>query len=129
MIPLFSSLWDRVGDRWLASKAACVLFALSSLAVTLMTVAFALELVRDSGPFSETLWGAAGVFAALSVFFLWSGMWRFWTKLDHSSSFARRCWFVVMLIGFWYGAILYFLFVYIPHVGRRSFAQDREVTS
>ena len=129
MIPRFSSLWDRLGDRWLASRAALALFAFSSIMVTFMTVAFLLDLIRDSGPLIETLWGIAGVLAGLSVFFIWSGMWRFWTKLDRSSAFARRCWFAVMLVGFWYGAILYFLFVYIPFFGRTSFVPDREVTS
>jgi hypothetical protein len=129
MIPVFSSFWDGVGDKWLVSRAAFASFACASVLVAFMTVALAFDFVRDTGTLTETAWGTAGVLAGVSVFFIWSGMWRYWTKLDRSSRFARRCWFVVLLLGLWYGAILYFIFVYIPYCVRASYAQGREVTS
>jgi hypothetical protein len=61
-------------------------------------------------------WGTAGVFTAVSVFYLWGGMWKYWIRLDLSSRAARRTWFLVLLIGVWYGGVLYYSFVYIPAI-------------
>jgi uncharacterized BrkB/YihY/UPF0761 family membrane protein len=57
-----------------------------------------------------------GAAIAVSAFFLWGGMWKYWIVCDSSSQLSRRVWFVVLIIGLWYGAVLYYLFVYLPDV-------------
>jgi hypothetical protein len=41
-------------------------------------------------------------------------MWHYWGECDSSSPAARRAWFFVLIFGLWYGAVLYYLFVYLP---------------
>jgi hypothetical protein len=72
--------------------------------------------VNDVGVLSRIVWGSAGVLGSLSVFFLWSGMWRYWTRIDESSKAGRRFWFCILLVGLWYGAALYYALIYVPQV-------------
>jgi membrane protease YdiL (CAAX protease family) len=120
MIPRLTYFWDRVGDRWLLSRIACALFIGASILIIVLTSLLALDVPTGSTAWSKTLWGGVGVLTGLSVFFVWSGMWRFWTKLDNSSRPARRVWFIILLFGLWYGAVLYFLCVYTPYHLRRE---------
>lgn len=55
-----------------------------------------------------------GVLGPIALFFLWFGMWRYWVRIDSSKVYAKRLWFVVLLVGFWYGSCLYYFFVYRP---------------
>ena len=115
---MFPRLWNLIGDQWLISKAAVRIFAIAaSLAVVVPALVY-LDMVRDTGALSQVFWATAGVLTALSIFFLWSGMWRFWNKFDQSSRVARRIWFLVVLFGFWYGTVLYFIFVYLRQSSR-----------
>jgi hypothetical protein len=121
---MFSRLWGYVGDRWLVSRSASTMFAATAILIVSVTLLLALNVTRDTGPSSDVLWAIAGVLSGLGAFFIWSGMWRFWNRLDQSSRSARRLWFFVLLIGFWYGAILYFVFVYLRSV-RTPLAEKR----
>jgi hypothetical protein len=112
-----SFIWRRIDDEWLVSRSASAFFALSSLVIVGMTVVvFANVEPQALGPAGDTLLGTGGVFAAVGVFFLWGGMWRYWMRCDSSSLVARRVWFLALAVGLWYGAILYYVFVYLPHV-------------
>ena len=63
-------------------------------------------------------WGGAA--AAVGVATLLLGMWLFWVKCDRSSERARRIWFFVLLIGLPFGALPYYMFVYLPAVRRHQ---------
>jgi hypothetical protein len=110
---MFPRLWDLIGDQWLMGKTAPRIFAIAAILTVVVPTLVAFDVLQDTGALSQVFWAIAGVLTALSIFFLWSGMWRFWRKVDQSSRFARRTWFFVLLFGFWYGAVLYFIFVYL----------------
>ncbi len=66
----------------------------------------------------------------LSLFFVYFGMWRFWIRLDQSPKWLKRLWFLVLLIGFWWGSVLYFTSaIYLklssPEIGTEREAQDK----
>src|SRR4029077_2367924 len=107
-------IWRRIGDDWPVSKSASASFALSALIIIAMTAAFVLAEPQDLSVLRDILWGTGGVLAAVSVFFLWGGMWQYWIRCDSSSHAARRAWFFVLFVGLWYGAILYYALVYVP---------------
>jgi hypothetical protein len=121
---MFSRLWNRIGDRWLVGRSASNMFAAAAILVVLVTALLAFNMAQDTGLLSEVFWAIAGVLSGLGAFFIWSGMWRFWSRLDQSSRFARRVWFFMLLIGLWYGAVLYFVLVYMRSP-RTSFAEHR----
>ena len=66
----------------------------------------------------------AGAAAAVGVVSLLAGMWIYWAKCDDSSKRSRTLWFLALFLGFSYGAIPYYLFVYIPAVRGRWPGQD-----
>jgi hypothetical protein len=121
-----SFIWRRIDDEWLVSRSASAFFALSALIIVGMTVVvFANIESRTLGSVGNTLLGIGGVFAAVSVFFLWGGMWRYWIRCDSSSLAARRVWFLALAVGLWYGAILYYALVYLPRARGRQVMQTR----
>jgi hypothetical protein len=110
-----SFIWRRIDDEWIVSKSASLFFALSVFFIVGMTVViFANIESRTLGSMGNTLLGIGGVSAALGVFFLWGGMWRHWIRYNFSSLAARRIWFLALVVGVWYGAILYYALVYLP---------------
>jgi hypothetical protein len=111
-----------VGDRWLQTKQAAILFGFCCCGVVAVTTFWFLDWTplqanRQTTQFDWVLaqcgWGLFGVFASLSVFFLSGGMWRFWCKLDNSEPRKRKVWYWILLIGFCYGAIAYYLLIYL----------------
>lgn len=110
-----SFIWRRISDEWLMSKTASVLFAICSSVIALVTAALlsGFFLAEDS-PAGKLLWAIAGSSCGIGIFFLWGGMWRHWMKGKPQNRVARRIWFVIMIVGVWYGAIFYYIFVYLP---------------
>ena len=76
-----------------------------------------------AGAVAQILVGAGGVLFAFSAFFVWGGMWRYWSINGTNSAAARRVWFCLLLFGVWYGAILYYSLVYLQ--GRSRVALQR----
>jgi uncharacterized membrane-anchored protein len=111
---LLQSFWERVGDDWITSKPARLLFGVATSLIAMITFVPFVRVSRNPPPLGNILLGLIGVLAGLSVFFLWSGMWRYWIRRDASSRSARRIWFIILLVGIWYGAVVYYLFVYLP---------------
>jgi hypothetical protein len=110
-----SFIWRRISHEWLVSKAASAWFAISSAMIAVMTIVlFSNVQIRDISFVSRFSWGIAGVLTAVSIFFLWGGMWRYWITSDSSGRIGRRLWFVVLLAGIWYGAIIYYILVFLP---------------
>jgi hypothetical protein len=84
---------------------------------------------RTLGVLSNTVLGIGGVLGAVGVFFLWGGMWRYWIGCDSSFVFARRVWFLALSVGLWYGAILYYVLVYLPQTRRIPSDDKKRKTS
>jgi succinate dehydrogenase hydrophobic anchor subunit len=104
---------SRVSDDWLVSRAAGILFAVSAFIVLALTpLSLGVASVPDT--LAGTMFVAIlGIVGALSIFFVWMGMWRYWVRIDRSKPALKRLSFVVLLVGFWYGAILYFIYQYL----------------
>jgi len=118
---ILQSLWNRVGDEWIVGKAARLLFgAAAALILVITAIFYYLPLPGNPAISARVLFGIIGVSGGLSVFFLWSGMWRYWIRYDRSGRFARRVWFVILLVGVCYGAVVYYLCVYLPNTGART---------
>lgn len=116
-----SFLWRRISDEWLLSRSASVLFFLCSITILGMSSIFLTDFEsRTFGLLGNVLLAVAGMSGAVSVFFLWGGMWRYWIGCDSSTSPVRRIWFLVLVVGLWYGAILYFGAVYLMQRHQRQ---------
>jgi hypothetical protein len=110
-------IWLWFKDNWLITREAARLFAISTLLV-LASIPFFLGKVETQAMsfWTRLPWGILFLFGPIAIFFLWFGMWRYWARIDWTSGSARRMWFVILLIGFWWGSCLYCVFVYLPQV-------------
>jgi phosphotransferase system glucose/maltose/N-acetylglucosamine-specific IIC component len=91
-------------------------FALAAVLICLGTAA-SLEgerLIRRYGAPAHSLLDLVGVSAAFGVAYLCLGMWFYWSNFDKHSKLTKTLWLLIFLIGIWYGAILYFLVVFLP---------------
>jgi hypothetical protein len=70
--------------------------------------------IEHSPTWQRLLWSPVVLGGAPGALFIWSGMLVFWMRLDRSDRWTKRGCFLVLLIGFWYGACLYYFFVYLP---------------
>ena len=95
---------------------------LSATCVIALTLEFNLDTSR-AAPWQNTLWDILGIVEALGILFLWLGMWRYWSRVDDSKHSAKRLWFLVLLIGFWWGSVLYYFLSYLPQMVRRRKAE------
>ena len=111
-------LWNRFDEQWIGTRRAALLFLIASFFVlSLVPVFFGWVQPSKSSP-SNFIWGVVGVLGSISIFFLWIGMWKYWARLDRSGRWAKRLWFIVMLVGFWDGSCLYCWCIYLPQVIR-----------
>jgi hypothetical protein len=116
-----SRLWNRFKDDWLATRQAARLFFASTILVLAMTPVFLGRVVTTNMPLWMRIpWGIFGMVGPIALFFLWIGMWRYWVRVDDSKAYAKRLWFLILLLGFWYGSCLYCYFVYLPQVIRSN---------
>jgi len=74
-----------------------------------------LHLVELSQPERGAL-SFAGAAGALAIMSLMVGMGLYWAKCDASSRRWKTIWFFALLLGLPYGAVPYYLFVYLPAV-------------
>lgn len=117
------SNWGPVGlarafkDEWLTTRQAVRLFSLSCALVLAVTPFFFGVDVSRMPLFERLPLTPLGMFGALAIVFLWLGMWRYWVRIDDSKAYARRFWFIILLIGFWWGSCLYFFFSYFASSG------------
>jgi hypothetical protein len=114
-----SGLWNRFKDDWLVTRQASRLFVASTiLALALTPVFLGMGVTANMPLWMRIPWGILGIVGPLAVFFLWIGMWRYWVRVDDSAVYAKRLWFLILLLGFWYGSCIYCYFVYLPQVMR-----------
>ncbi len=98
---------------------AMKVFFLSALCVIALTLEYNLDTSKASH-LQHHLWDVLGALEAIGILFLWLGMWRYWTRVDDSNRSAKRLWFIVLLIGFWWGSALYYFLAYLPQTIRRK---------
>jgi hypothetical protein len=117
-------IWTWFKDNWLITRQAAKLFAVSTALVLALTPVFLGKVDTSRMSFWTRLpWGILGILGPIALFFLWFGMWRYWVRIDRSPIWTKRMWFVVLLIGFWWGSCLYCFFAYLPQVIRRTKAE------
>jgi hypothetical protein len=107
-------IWERIGDRWLVSGPAAILFLVSAIASILVVVVALIDLRAGKNDMPSAL-VLCGVFGTL---ILWTGMEHYWAKCDSEPRAARRVWFLVVTFVVFLGPALYYAFVYFPQVRR-----------
>lgn len=104
-------------NRFFFSWKMAVLFGvatgLSVVAIVLRYTEIDFDSLSHTALVGMSILGAA---VALGVGTLLVGMWFFWVKCDASPKWQRAMWFVILLFGFFYGAVLYFFVAYLPEV-------------
>lgn len=111
---------SKYADRLLVSKYGVLVFSLAWIVILTATIALEAYPPRDNLTLGErTAWGVAGVLFAISGFALWGGMLRFWSHWDSSAGSARIVMFLLLIGAAWYGAMVYFLLIYIPSDSRK----------
>jgi hypothetical protein len=107
--------WDGVSREWMTGRQAALVFGLAVAMTCLITcMVFGLFDVFSTRGFSRFLWNAIGIIGVFSAFSLWGAMQRFHGFWEESTG-RRLAWMRLLLTyGMWYGAIVYFLFVYMP---------------
>lgn len=118
MIP-GSFIFRRLGNDWLCGDVAATLFGAAALITLVLTVVMGGPVPEAPGLLANVFLGILGVAGAVSILFLWTGMWRYWSEIDASGKSVKTIWFVVLLFGIWYGAIVYYLFAYLGSRRRR----------
>ncbi len=117
-----------VQKDWLLQSRSKLLFAASAL-ITTTIIAFVVVAnlvlslrgklpIPTEGVLVEVVGSLVGIVGALAALYLWIGMGLYWLRLDHSSSVAKRLWFVALVALNWVGAIVYYLAVYRRAVSR-----------
>lgn len=111
-------------DDWLVSPRAVKAFLLAALLV-LGTIPIFLGWIDPAKvpSWQRPLWGIEGVFGALSIFFLWISMWRYWIRLDNSSRSEKLISFMLLLVGMFYGSVIYYFFVYRSQIATGSWTK------
>lgn len=125
-MPRIKSHWHRMGVRLVLGKWPRALFLVAALMLCLWSVAsFEWAWVfRHESSVGGSFRDALLVCAAFSICYLHIGMWLYWLGFDDGSKTAKTLWFVALVIGMWYGSLLYFLCVYLPGYRRM---RDREL--
>ena len=106
--------------EWFRSSLALYLFGIAAANILIVTAFLGgfPSAVHYLSTVYHGLWLITGGISALGMLFLWVGMWRYWILYDDSNVYAKRRWFLVLLVGFWYGSCLYYFFAYLPQVRR-----------
>jgi hypothetical protein len=112
-------LANRFDVEWLLTSQAAKCFFISSLVVIAFTPLFLGHGITLHPPaWLNLLTIVLVTVGPFAIFFVWFGMWRFWSRLDTSSDRKKRFWFIILLIGFWWGSCIYCWCVYLPRVAR-----------
>ena len=75
--------------------------------------------------FVSILFGVWGLYTGAGAMILWIAMWIYWARIERSS--GRLGWFLVLLIGMYYGALIYA--IYLWTTGRIKSATSHEILS
>jgi hypothetical protein len=110
-------------DRWISGRTAARLFIFSASLIAAWTVTYFVAgryslwaNPRSSG--LQAVWTVLDVAQVPAGLFLWYGMLRFWVRLDDSRAWIKRLSLVAMIVGFWWGASVYCLVVYVRRASK-----------
>jgi hypothetical protein len=107
-------------ERFFFNKRAAILFGFMALLSIMAIVIHRTDFSAYRLDHRETeILSICGASAAFGAFSLLAGMWTFWITCDDAPKKFRALWFFVLLIGFLYGAVLYYLFAYLPSLRKR----------
>jgi hypothetical protein len=95
---------------------AARLFFLSTLCVLGLTPAFMRAYENRPANWIGLPWEALGFLVPIGVLFLFFGMLRYGIRIDNSGVWTKRLWLVILLVGFWWGSIPYYYFVYLAQI-------------
>jgi len=113
--------YDLLFFRWKTAALLGVATVLSLAAIVLRYTEINFNALSRPALVGMSLLGAAVAFGGFSLLV---GMWFFWVKCDTSPKWQRAVWFVLLLFGFFYGAVLYYFVVYLPEV-KRALSTER----
>jgi len=57
--------------------------------------------------FVSVFFGVWGVYTGIGAMLLWIAMWIYWARVERSSGGNRAGWFLALLFGMYYGALIY----------------------
>jgi len=117
-------------SRWLLRGSGPVAMLVSTIAILAITVyLYSLAAMhidaqrfRLTPAYFQDATNFFGMIGAAGGCLLYFSMWFYWERLDESKTSTKRSWFVVLLLGLWYGSCLYYFFVYRPQVN--AFRKD-----
>ncbi len=117
-----SKSWPWVSiDRWIIGHQGVLLFTLSALCSLALTPIFLGWIHPARMSYSlRIFWAALEILGPIGLVLIYFGMWLYWVRLDGSRVWTKRAWFVILLVGPWYGSCLYCFFVYLPQVLARE---------
>jgi len=113
-------IWTWYKDDWLVTRQAARLFLVSTFLVLALTPVFLANRYQHNVVLGAASMGHFGNPRSNRTVFSVVRMWRYWVRIDRSDRWAKRMWFVVLLLGFWWGSCLYCFFAYLPQVSRRA---------
>ena len=77
--------------------------------------------------FVSVAFGVWGMYTGAGAMVLWIVMWKYWARFERSSPSARIGWFMVLLVGMYYGGLIYAL--YVCMTGRIKSATSHEIAA
>jgi len=106
---------------WGGGPFALLLSTIAILGVTAYLYSFPimhvdLQRLATESAFVRYTSGIIGAVGAIGGALLYVAMWFYWARIDESSGWKKRIWFLVLLLGLWYGSCLYYFAVYRPQV-------------
>ena len=112
---------DMVSEHWVLQQRTRLLFSYAAVVTTIIFVIGVIANVMlakrgaiwvpENLPFQIAGAVVAAVGASAGLW-LWVGMCWYWVQLDRSSRRSRIFWFVMLLLGNWAGATVYYFLVY-----------------
>lgn len=110
-----SSLLSCFDEAHITSRPASIVFGIASMvAIAFSAVWRNLNSIPvPTSEISNVLWAVCGSVGVLAIVVIWIGMWQFWKKCDRSSKSMKMFYFLLLTLGMWFGAIIYYLAVYL----------------
>ncbi len=112
--------WSTIEASLVSSRARKLLFLCSLLTVALFPVFWGWMHPSTVFLSMRIFWTVFAMLATAGLLLLWLAMWTYWFRLDHSKRFPKAVWFLLLLVGFWYGSLAYYFFAYLPQTSRKT---------
>ena len=94
---------------WAISLAA---FTVMGIAVWMIVGEPDHNLLDAYSGYVSVLFGVWGVYTGIGAILLWIVMWIYWARVERPSSSSRTGWFLALLLGMYYGALIYAFYLW-----------------